>query len=66
SHSPTASSTIPTPPTRAASTRSGECTSGSTERRMGGTKRGRGFGGTMSTYEILDSGRQVKRMIWKL
>jgi hypothetical protein len=24
---------------------------------MGGTKRGRGFGGTTSTYEILDSGR---------
>jgi hypothetical protein len=24
---------------------------------MGGTKRGRGFGGMMSTYEILDSGR---------
>jgi hypothetical protein len=30
---------------------------------MGGTKQGRGFGGTTSTHEILDSGRQAKRMI---
>jgi hypothetical protein len=29
------------------------------------TKWGRGFAGTTSTYEILDSGRQAKRMIWK-
>jgi hypothetical protein len=38
-HSPTASFTIPTSPTRAASTPPGECTSGSTGCRMGGTKR---------------------------
>jgi hypothetical protein len=59
------SSTTHTPPTRVASTRSGECTSGSIGHRMGGTNQCRGFGGTTSTYEILDSGRQAKGMIWK-
>jgi hypothetical protein len=29
-------------------------------------KRGCGSEGTTSTYEILDSSRQAKRMIWKL
>jgi predicted dithiol-disulfide oxidoreductase (DUF899 family) len=52
---PTASSTTHTPPTRAASTRSGECTSGSIGHRMGETNRCRGFGGTTSTHEILDN-----------
>jgi hypothetical protein len=33
---------------------------------MGGTKRGRGFGGMTSTCEILASGGQAKRKIWKL
>ena len=41
-------------------------TSGSTGHRMGGTKLGRGLGGTTNTHEILDSGRQAERMIWKL
>jgi hypothetical protein len=36
---------------------SGECISGLTGRRMDGTKRGCGFGGTTSTRKVLDSGR---------
>ena len=57
---PTASSTTPTPPTPAASTHSGECTSGSTGRRRGAMKQSRGFGGTTSAREILNSAGHTK------
>ncbi len=63
---PTASSTTHIPPTRVASTRSAECTSGSIGHRMGEMKRTCGFIGTTSTYEIPNSGHQAKRMNWKL
>jgi hypothetical protein len=42
------------------------CINGSTVHRMGGTKLVYGFVGTTNTYEILDSGRQAKIMIWKV
>ena len=58
-----ASSTTPTRPMRAASTRSGVCTSGLTGRRRDVTRPGRGSGGATSIHVILDSGSDAKQTI---